>query len=254
MTGNEHQDMGHFASSEITSVDVAVLSSLFDHAADVAFFVKDANGRYVVVNESLSKRHGHDDKSLAIGKRPSDICADEYGVLSAQQDAKVISDGVALIEHLEMHWLLPHQPVWCLTTKLPITDSKGDVIGLVGFSQDISVVLPLSDVPADFAVALDEFKRSMSEKVTPGLLAEQSKIKPQQLARLTKRVYGLTPGQLITKIRISAACRFLKDPAMSISQVATDCGYYDHSAFTRAFRSATGVTPTGFRKRIQKPK
>ena len=50
------------------SVDVAVLQTLFDLAPDVAFFVKDALGRYVTVNDSLVIRHGLKRKSDAIGK------------------------------------------------------------------------------------------------------------------------------------------------------------------------------------------
>ena len=44
-------------------VDLSLLEDLFDHIADVAFFVKDAEGRYVTVNESLVARHGLATKS-----------------------------------------------------------------------------------------------------------------------------------------------------------------------------------------------
>ncbi len=60
---------------------------------------------------------------------------------------------------------------------------------------------------------------------------------------LTKRLFGLTPSQFITKSRIAAASRMLHDLNKSVSEIAHACGFYDHSAFTRAFRSATGMTP-----------
>jgi hypothetical protein len=62
---------------------------LFDQSPDVAFFVKDDAGRYVVVNESLAARHGLKTTSEAIGKRPRDICPGEFGRLPSEQDAKM---------------------------------------------------------------------------------------------------------------------------------------------------------------------
>jgi AraC-like DNA-binding protein len=68
----------------------------------------------------------------------------------------------------------------------------------------------------------------------------------QRLTRLTKRLLGLTPSQFITKSRIAAASRMLRESDQSVSEFAHACGFYDHSAFTRAFRSATGTTPPSF--------
>lgn len=56
---------------EPASVDLALLASLFDLAPDTAYFVKDAQGRYVLVNESLLLRHGLERKEDAIGKVPA---------------------------------------------------------------------------------------------------------------------------------------------------------------------------------------
>ena len=42
----------------LASIDLALLVTLFDQAADIAFFVKDVSGRYDAVNDSLLNRHG----------------------------------------------------------------------------------------------------------------------------------------------------------------------------------------------------
>lgn len=236
-------------SPAVTSIDVTVLATLFDHAPEVAFFVKDAQGRYVSVNDSLAKRHGMSAKSDVIGRRPSEICIGDFGRVPAQQDLQVLQTGRPLLEHLEMHWNRPNQPVWCLTTKLPISDASGRVSGLVGFSRDVSVPIAKDEIPEQFAAALEQFERTLSGDVTPAWLARQSDLTPQQLARFMKRVFGLTPTQFITKIRIAAASRLLLGSERSVAEIAVACGYYDHSAFTRAFRSATGVAPSVFRKR-----
>jgi AraC-like DNA-binding protein len=70
---------------------------------------------------------------------------------------------------------------------------------------------------------------------------------PPRLARLLKRLFGLTPRQFIAKTRIAAASRLLRESDQSVADIALACGYYDHSAFTRAFRTITGMTPRQFR-------
>lgn len=232
----------------IKSVDLTVLEQLFDQAPDVAFFAKDRKGRYVAVNQSLVERHGLKRKSDVLGKRPSDIGSGEFGRVPEMQDGRVLQSGKALIDHLELQWYRPHEPVWCLTTKIPLKDSLGTIIGLVGFSRDVRVSLEPHEIPIEFANALEEFEQNLSEAVTPAWLAKRSKLSSHRLARLTKRLHGLTPSQFITKTRIAAASRLLRETNQSISEVALTCGFYDHSAFSRAFRSATGSTPSEFRK------
>ncbi len=234
--------------SHVSQVEVSLLERLFDRSPDVAFFVKDALGRYVAVNDSLVARHGLKSKSQVVGKYPRDICPGDFGRIPTEQDEKVLRTGRPLVDHLEMQWHRPNDPVWCLTTKLPIVDSSGAIVGLIGFSRDIRVPVEPRDIPAAFAHALEDFAQSLSSEVTPAWLARRSQLTPQRLARLTIRLFGLTPSQFITKSRITAASRMLRDPALSVSDIAHACGFGDHSAFTRAFRSATGMSPTEFRK------
>jgi AraC-like DNA-binding protein len=146
-----------------------------------------------------------------------------------------------------MQWHRPNAPVWCLTTKLPIVGASGEVIGLIGFSRDIRAAVEPDEIPERFADALAEFEQTLSAEMTPAWLAQRSQLTLPRLARLTKRLFDLTPGQWITKSRIAAASRMLCETERSVADIAHACGFYDHSAFTRAFRSATGITPTKFR-------
>ena len=140
------------------------------------------------------------------------------------------------------------EPVWCLTTKLPIRDAGSSVIGLIGFSRDVRARVERHEISPDFAAAWEAFEQRLADHVTPTWLAARSKLSPQQLARLTKRLFGLVPQQLITKTRFTAAATLLRETDESISEITQACGFFDQSAFARSFRSATGVTPTEYRK------
>ncbi len=236
---------------QVKAIELDLLVQLFDQASDVAFFAKDAGGRYVAVNDSLVRRHGLKNKAEAIGNRPRDICPGDFGQVPSEQDEKVLRTGRPLIDHLEMQWHRPHEPVWCLTTKLPIVGPNGEIVGIVGFSRDAHTSVESHEIPLEFAAALEYFEQHLSEIGTPSALASRSKISLQKLARLTKRLFGLTPSQLITKTRIAAASRLLFESTNSISEIALASGFYDQSAFTRSFRTATGVTPSEFRKQAR---
>ena len=224
-----------------------MLEKLFDQAPDVAFFIKDTSGRYVAVNASLVERHGLRHKSQVLGKRPSDICPGEFGRTPSAQDAAVLRTGRPILDHLELHWYAPRKPGWCLTTKLPLHDATGAIAGLIGISRDVRAPIETREIPVEFAAALSEFESNVAAPVTPSFLARQARMTPPRLARLMKRFFGLTPSQFITKTRIAAASRLLRETEQPVAEIALACGFYDHSAFTRAFRAVTGVTPSQFR-------
>ncbi len=62
-----------------------------------------------------------------------------------------------------------------------------------------------------------------------------------------RRILNLTPKQLIIKTRLEAATRLLAGER-SIAEIAYACGYTDHSAFSRPFKVAVGLSPTDYRE------
>ncbi len=233
--------------TSLLSVDAQVLAELFDHAPDLAFFVKDAAGRYLAVNESLVKRHGLRHKAQVIGRRPCEFCAGDFGRIPADQDAKVLRTGRPLLDHLEQQWYVPQKPVWCLTTKLPLHDPAGNIIGLIGISRDVRAPVNPRDIPPGLAAVLESFEENLAEPVSPSVLAQRARLGPAKFARLIHRFFDLTPSQFITQTRLAVASRLLRESDRPVTDIAQECGFYDHSAFTRAFRAAMGLTPRDFR-------
>jgi AraC-like DNA-binding protein len=230
------------------SVDVGSLEVLFDQMPDVAFFVKDTDGRYLTVNHSLVARHGLSTKDQALGKRPRDICPGKYGVLPSRQDADILRTGQPLLNHLEMHWYTPHEPGWCLTTKLPLRDAGGAVVGIVGVSRDLRSPVNPRNIPPRVADALNEFETDPGQPATASTLADRAGMTPSRFARLLKRFFGMTPTQYITRVRVATATRMLQETDRPVTDIAQACGFYDHSAFTRVVRQITGLTPTQIRR------
>ena len=234
--------------AELTTLSASVLEELFDHLPDTAFFLKDSQGRYMAVNHSLVERCGLRQKHELIGRHVRDVFPPPLAERYAAQDQSVLRTGRPIVERLELHWYARRRPDWCLTTKLPICDADGRTTGLIGISRDKRAPGDRADIPASLVSTLDELESSFSEDLSPASLARAAGLPPARFARLIRRIFRLTPSQLITQTRLAAASGMLRDGSASIIQIAHACGFSDHSAFTRAFRSATGLTPSQFRR------
>jgi len=84
-------------------------------------------------------------------------------------------------------------------------------------------------------------------------VARRAAVHPVHLARSFRSFQGCTLGQFIRLLRIRAACLKLTSTNSSITEIALDCGFFDHSHFCRVFRRQMGVSPGEFRRAQKKP-
>lgn len=222
--------------------------SLFDHLADIVYFIKNLAGQYVVVNRTLVERCGLRDKSQLIGRTPSEVLRAPLGARFEAQDRKVLRTGRPLVGQLELH-IYPSRDVgWCLTNKLPLLASDGSAIGLVGVSQDLRLPDSSTEEFRNVLAAVSHAEQNLASPPTVGEMAGIAGMSRFQLDRRMRRVFGLATGQWLLRLRLDHARRLLIETADSIAAVAQQSGYTDQSAFTRQFREATGLTPREYRK------
>ncbi|MFA0813826.1 helix-turn-helix transcriptional regulator [Microbulbifer epialgicus] len=75
-------------------------------------------------------------------------------------------------------------------------------------------------------------------------LAEMSQY---QLIRCFNKEYGIPPHQFLILYKTHQA-RLLLRQGLSITQVVTDCGFYDQSHLSRNFKKTFGITPGRYLK------
>ncbi|MCO8124485.1 AraC family transcriptional regulator [Stieleria sp. TO1_6] len=227
--------------------DPFLSESLFDHLSDIVYFVKDDAGRYVVVNETLVKRCGKKKKSELIGKNASDLFDDATGARFLEQDLALIRSRAPLVNELERHPYTAHSSGWCLTTKLPLSDPQGNVIGLVGMSRDLQSPGDDASDLNRLAQLIEHAKTHLDQPLRVNAFAKQVGMSNYQLDRRCREVYGVSPSQLILQLRMGAAATKLRQTRDPILSIALDVGYSDQSAFTRQFRRTFGVSPGKYR-------
>ena len=225
--------------------------ALFDAFPDLVFFVTNPRGPYVVVNETLARRCGARSNAELLGKTAEEVFAPPLGASYAAQDRQVLA-GRAIRDRLELHLYPDRSRGWCLTQKIPLRDALGRVVGMAGLSRDLQRP---DEQRADYrpvAAALESLQERMDRPARVGDLARRARMTTPRFERVVRRIFGLSPGQLLIKLRIDAASRALLETGDPITAIALSCGYADHSAFSRQFKAAVGVTPRQFREAAQR--
>jgi AraC-like DNA-binding protein len=228
--------------------DPFTAGALFDHLPDIVYFIKDARGRYLEVNDTLVQRCGCAGKADVIGRTPSQLFGADLGVHYEKQDSTVLERGRSLINLLELHIYRGRDMGWCLTSKLPLFDRRNAVIGLVGVSQDLKMPDVSSDDFQRVSVATEVAQDNLSAATTVTRMAAAARMSVYQLDRRMKRVFGISTGKWLLKTRLSIARHRLLETELPIAAIALEVGYSDQSSFSRQFRQTIGLPPLQFRK------
>ena len=112
----------------------ALLKSVFEGTGD-AIFVKDAAGRYLIVNKQIAEYFGRPIKEI-IGKTASELTDAESARELTRNDNKILETGESVTVDFQVSRDgLTH---YFLVTRVPYRDPKGQTIGVIGISRDIT--------------------------------------------------------------------------------------------------------------------
>jgi AraC-like DNA-binding protein len=222
--------------------------AIFDCLSDVVFFIKNARGEYVVVNQTVVERCGRRDKGEVIGRTADEMYPAPLGRSYRAQDERVLRTGQSILNQLELQIYASGDTGWCLTHKLPLTGREGRVIGLVGISKDLQAPKETGEDYGQVAEAVRHIQDHFDQPLKVQDLAVLAGLSPYQFEQRMRRIFQITAGQFIQKVRMDAAVHRLRETDDAISQIALDCGYSDQSAFTRQFRQTVRLSPAQYRR------
>ncbi|MFT6178263.1 MAG: PAS domain S-box-containing protein [Akkermansiaceae bacterium] len=220
---------------------------VFDDVFDTVYFVKDGEGRYVFVNETLVKRCGKGSKEELLGKTAGEVFASPLGEDFEGQDRAILAGGAAIRSQLELHIYPDGRQGWCLTWKKGLRGKEGEVRGLSGISRDVDGVASSPKDLESLAEVMGYVRDHLDEPLRLGDLAVATGLSRYQINQRMEGLLGLSPKQYISRCRIDAACHFLESTGDSLSEIALACGFADQSAFTKQFGRMVGMTPKVYR-------
>ncbi|WP_232289548.1 AraC family transcriptional regulator [Verrucomicrobium spinosum] len=225
------------------------LGNLFEYLPHTDFFAKDRESRFIAVSRGTLDRIGVRDEEELLGARDERIHPVTVARVIREDDLRVMRTGQPIINKVEALYARTRAKDWFLTTKLPIYDAAGAVVGGMG------IVRPYFGAPGSAATDL-QVQRVVAyvhshyrNRIPVEEMARLASMSERQLNRRFQEVFRMSVQEFIIRTRIQAATDELLASDKTVAEVAQDNGFYDQSAFTRQFRIHTGETPMAFRKR-----
>ncbi|NHZ42812.1 GlxA family transcriptional regulator [Massilia aquatica] len=90
----------------------------------------------------------------------------------------------------------------------------------------------------------------LAQSLDIGQMASACALSVRSLYRKLREEAGLTPAQLLARLRLEVACMLLEQPGMMVKQVARESGHGTQYNLRRAFAAQLGVLPSEYKARF----
>lgn len=114
-----------------------LLQALMEHIPDQIYF-KDRNSRFMCVSRAVAERFGLSHPREAVGKSDADFFLEEHARQTVLDEQLVMTNRQPIIDLEEKETWPDGRVTWDLSTKMPLYDEHGMVIGTFGISRDIT--------------------------------------------------------------------------------------------------------------------
>lgn len=226
--------------------DIQGLAGLFEGLPHVMFSLKGTDGRYLAANQAFADRASCKSPAAVVGRRAADLFAPELAASYEAQDAALLGSGRPVRRQLELIARPDGSLGWYVTNKV-------GVLGPGGVTEAIAAVSVDERAPADQAglpgveAAVARARGRFAEPLSVRELAEAAAMRPALLERRMRRLLGISPQQLIIRVRVEEAVHRITQTAEPLAGIASACGFSDQAAMTRQVKRLLGITPGALR-------
>lgn len=226
---------------------------LFDFLPGVIFYAKDRESRYIAANRAMLAAKEIENPNDLLGRTDRDfhpaVMADAY----IAEDRIVMDLGRALTNQIWFVVDRSGRPGWFKSTKVPLRDETGAVIGIAGIRYAIETSEEREKQFRDLAPVVRFIEENYLAAVSMREMAELAKLSATHFNRQFIHLFGMPPTRFLHSLRVEKARQMLLCSERGIGEIAVETGYHDQSHFTRHFREITGLTPGRFRAQFRPP-
>lgn len=225
---------------------------LFDYLEDAPLWMKDVAGTYQWVNVSFLLNFGIKTREEVIGHNDYDLCGEALANQYRIDDERVLR-GERILSRVELVGRFDHTARWCVTSKIPLHDAKGNVVGNAGVTRPLATP-PSAGAPADSPLsgAIRFVSQRYAEHITNHDMAAACGLSLRVFERQFRATYQSSPHDYVRQMRVRMSCGALVFSKKSLADVASAYGFADQSHFAKEFRRIMGEPPREYRARYRR--
>jgi len=223
---------------------------MYDLLPDIIFWVKDARGKVIHGNQCLLDHIGVDSLEQIIGLTDFDFAPQHIAKQFFADDQRVMH-GESVTDRLEMNMPEKGEISWFTTSKRPLLNASGTIVGTYGISRQLEKTSVALSAMVALKAPVAFIRDNYMHRINLSDLGEVSCLSVSALERRFKKYLYKTPSQYICEVRLENARRLLVETTLPVAVVADRCGFPDPSYFSRKFHQVFSQLPSEFRASYQ---
>ncbi len=146
------------------------------------------------------------------------------------------------------------EPAWLVEQHVALIEAlAGDQQLALRHAEDLGSMRPATrqELYRRLHLARDYAEAQLHEALQLSDLAAVAGLSANHLLRTYRQLFGCTPYQHLTQLRLERACRLLATTDMPIGEVGLAVGFERPSAFSWTFQRRFGMTPRAYRRQFR---
>jgi PAS domain S-box-containing protein len=139
-----------------------VLRTLMANIPDHIYF-KDRYHRFTRISHALGRWFGLEDPAEAKGKSDHDFFSNEHAEETRRDEETIMRTGVPIVGKEEKETWPDGRETWVSTSKVPLRDDQGNIVGTFGLSRDITGHKQAERAQALHMREVEQLNREMSD-------------------------------------------------------------------------------------------
>lgn len=143
---------------------INLMNHLMDNIVDNIYFM-DRDHRIIMINEAGAKWLGFDSPDDVIGKTNLDIFTEEHGLEACADETQIMSTGIPILGKEEKETWEDGHETWVSTSKMPLRNGQGEIVGTFGISRDITEKKQAQILAEKYAKENRQFREDMESEL-----------------------------------------------------------------------------------------
>lgn len=201
-----------------------------------AIYAKDLEGRKILANRADMDNMGIKDEAEIIGKTDFDMFPRHIAEQFFRDDSTVLKHGRSIVDREELLSEQDGVEQWLRTSKLPIRDETGKVLGLVGFGQDISFEKQLEKENAAAAARIEEQAKTVQHMI------EDLAVIPEKVGKLVDSITYIAKQTKMVSINATIEAARVGELGRGFHVVAEEVGHLSDRSSEAAIQVGAAIS------------